>query len=128
MFNSIFVQVLSARTIRMWIWPRTTPRRSRDGSYLASRLLAHAIHLANPRIDTLHWGQRLTRDACPALPVNTKHLYNICTMLAQRRRRWTDVVQMLCKCFVFSGLFQHWVKVSDVGPALNCLLIGALLV
>ena len=36
-------------------------------------------------------------------PVNTKHLYNICTMLDQRRRRWVDVVQMLHKCFVFAG-------------------------
>ena len=26
-------------------------------------------------------------------PVNTKNLYNICTMLAQRRRRWAEVVQ-----------------------------------
>ena len=32
-------------------------------------------------------------------PVNTKHLYNICTMLDQRRRRWSDVVQILYKCF-----------------------------
>ena len=30
---------------------------------------------------------------------NTKHLYNICTMPAQRLRRWTNVVQMLYKCF-----------------------------
>ena len=36
-------------------------------------------------------------------PVNTKHLYNICTTLDQRRRRWADVVQMLYKCFVFAG-------------------------
>ena len=36
-------------------------------------------------------------------PVNTKHLYNICTKLIQRRRRWADVVQMLYKCFVFAG-------------------------
>ena len=36
-------------------------------------------------------------------PANTKHLYNICTMLDQRRRRWADVVQMLYKCFVFAG-------------------------
>ena len=35
-------------------------------------------------------------------PVNTKHLYNICTMLDQRRRHWINVVQMLYKCFVFS--------------------------
>ena len=34
--------------------------------------------------------------------VNTKHLYNICTMLDQHRRRWADVVQMLYKCFVLA--------------------------
>ena len=33
-----------------------------------------------------------------------KHLYNICTMLDQRRRRWAAVVQMLYKCFVFAGI------------------------
>ena len=33
-----------------------------------------------------------------------KHLYNLCTMLGQRRRRWNDVVQMLYKCFVFAGM------------------------
>ena len=40
-------------------------------------------------------------------PVNTKHLYNICTMLDQRRRRWADVVQMLYKYFVFVGNRQN---------------------
>ena len=34
---------------------------------------------------------------------NMKHLYIICTMLAQRRRRWADVAQMLYKCFVIAG-------------------------
>ena len=37
-------------------------------------------------------------------PANTKHLYIIRTMLVQRRRRWTDVVQMLYKCFVLVGI------------------------
>ena len=37
-------------------------------------------------------------------PVNTKHLYNICTTLDKRRRRWADVVQMLYKCFLFAGM------------------------
>ena len=32
------------------------------------------------------------------IPVNTKHLYNICL------RRWADVVQMLYKCFLFTAL------------------------
>ena len=35
---------------------------------------------------------------------NAKHLHSIYTMLDQRRRRWAEVVQMLCKCFVFAGL------------------------
>ena len=43
---------------------------------------------------------RCRYDICPA---NTEHLYNICTMLGQRCRRWTDVVQMLYKCFVLAG-------------------------
>ena len=33
-----------------------------------------------------------------------KHLYNICTTSAQRLRRWSNFVQMLCKCFVFAGM------------------------
>ena len=33
-------------------------------------------------------------------PVNTKHLYNVYTMLDQRRRHWADVVQMFCVCWV----------------------------
>ena len=37
-------------------------------------------------------------------PSKHKHLDNICTMLDQRRRRWADVVQMLCKYFVFAGI------------------------
>ena len=31
------------------------------------------------------------------IPVNTKHLYNICTTSAQRLRRWSNIViQMFC--------------------------------
>ena len=36
-------------------------------------------------------------------PVNTKHLYNMSTMLDQSRSRWADVIHMLYKCFVFAG-------------------------
>ena len=32
---------------------------------------------------------------------NTKHLYNICTVLVKRRRSWTNIVEKLYKCFVF---------------------------
>ena len=31
----------------------------------------------------------LTKKDTGMSPANTKHLYNICTMLGQRRRRWT---------------------------------------
>ena len=44
--------------------------------------------------------------ACLCFPVNTKHLYNICTMLDQCRRRWANIVQMLCKCFVFAAFLS----------------------
>ena len=37
-------------------------------------------------------------------PANTKYLYNICTTSAQRIRRWSSIVQMLYKCFVFPGV------------------------
>ena len=46
--------------------------------------------------DSTHKGHRSARPP-------PKHLYNICTTSAQRRRRCADVVQMLCKCFVFAG-------------------------
>ena len=36
-------------------------------------------------------------------PANTKHSYNICTTSAQRLRRWSNIVQMLYKSFVFAG-------------------------
>ena len=46
-------------------------------------------------------------------PANTKHLYTICTTSAQRLRRWSNIVQMLYKCFVFAGkMIYMWV--SDV--------------
>ena len=37
----------------------------------------------------------------------TKHLYNICPILAQRLRRWSNIVQMLYQCFVFAGDVGH---------------------
>ena len=48
-------------------------------------------------------GQRITLQRSHSTnPANTKHLYNICTTSAQRRRRWSNIVQMLYKCFVFA--------------------------
>ena len=33
---------------------------------------------------------------------NTKHLFNIFYKAAQRLRRWSNIVQMLYKCFVLA--------------------------
>ena len=41
------------------------------------------------------------------IPANRKHLYNIYTMLEQRRRRWAGVVKMLYTCFVFAGVIRN---------------------
>ena len=44
-------------------------------------------------------------------PANTKHFHTICTTSSQRLRRWSNIVQMLYKCFVFAGLLQI---ISDI--------------
>ena len=44
------------------------------------------------------------------IPANTKHFYNICTASSQRLRRWSDIVQMLYKYFVFAGMSLKWIK------------------
>ena len=47
-------------------------------------------------------------------------LYNICTMLDRRRRRWADVVQMLYKCLVFAGYtYQIRKRITDILHFLN---------
>ena len=49
---------------------------------------------------------------------HTKHLYSICTTSAQRLRCWTNIVHMLYKCAVFTGMFgKCWPNVA--GLALN---------
>ena len=41
-------------------------------------------------------------------PVKTKHLYNICTKLDQRWRRWADVLKMWCRCYLgVESVFKH---------------------
>ena len=36
-------------------------------------------------------------------PANSKHVYNIYTMLVQRLWRWSNIVQILYTCFEFAG-------------------------
>ena len=51
----------------------------------------------------------------------TKHLYNMCTKLAQRLRRWPNIVQMLYKYFVFTG----WLQRDDHDISANAVLMLA---
>ena len=58
--------------------------------------------------------------------VNTKHLYNICTMLVQRRRRCADILHMLYKGFVFAGIgpmSSSSAKWKKLKPAMFFMLI-----
>ena len=61
------------------------------------------------------------------IPVNRKYLYNIYTMLDQRRRRWADIVYKLCKCLLWSytadTAFDHlwWMVSGDFGLSFACI-------
>ena len=51
-----------------------------------------------PCTNGLNWARRTSWGWWDDTPVNAKHLYNICTMLDQRR--WADgVIQMFCVCW-----------------------------
>ena len=61
----------------------------------------------------LTWSQRNLQNGTVSLNlINTKHMYNICSMSDQRRRRWADVVQILYLCFVFAGNIQFSLPVT----------------
>ena len=47
----------------------------------------------------------IEKNGCPA---NTKHLYNIYTTSAQRLRRWSNILQMIYKCFMFTAWVILW--------------------
>ena len=46
---------------------------------------------------------------------NTNHLCNICTTMTQRLRRWSNIVQIVYKCFVFAGYSDYQGGVSFSG-------------
>ena len=50
------------------------------------------------------------------IPANTKHLHNICKTSAERIRRWSNIVQMLYKCFFITGLK---LDMKSVNPLLD---------
>ena len=67
---------------------------SRVGSHAASTEYCFLVGPASQTVDQHQTNTGWT------IPANTKHLYNICTTSAHR---WSNIVQMLYKCFVFAG-------------------------
>ena len=49
------------------------------------------------------------RSRVAGIPANTKHLYNTYTTSAQRLRRWSNIVKVLYKCFVFAGTLVTYI-------------------
>ena len=68
---------------------RQKEARSRDYALLLFRMTSRV--LCNFRSLASFEAYKKVR----TLQVNTQHLYDISTMLDQRRKRWADVVQML---------------------------------
>ena len=93
---SLFHVVLAAD--RMPAWCRTD--KSDIGPTLEHWLLCVVAMRTIYLHDRSHW---TTVSSLGTYPANTKHLYNLWTTSAQRLRRWSNIVQMLYKCFVFAG-------------------------
>ena len=53
------------------------------------------------------------------LPANAKHWYTVCTTSAQRLRRWAGVVQMVYKCFAFTGYINMKLVSIFIIPAMR---------
>ena len=91
------------------------------------------MRLIEPLRVVLSYNRRFTLgiDILNHIPGNTNHLYKICTTLAQRFWRWTNIVQMLYKCFVFAGitpLYLGWSFLmcgASLCPGWSCLMCGA---
>ena len=89
------------------IYPTAVPR------YVKFEKLELLYHIR------LHGGYHCLSSVISADPANTKHLYNICTTSAQRLRRWSNIVQMLYKCFVFSGVMVNFVTINPFPAKLH---------
>ena len=81
-------------------------------------------HLSTSYSQSFYWIRirrrpSLHRNISCMYTANKKYLYNIYTMLDQRRRRWTDVVQTLYKCFAFAGMYTPMSHSSTKG----CLIV-----
>ena len=90
------------------------------------------MRLIEPLRVVLSYNRRCTLgiDILNYIPGTTNHFYKICTTLAQRLWRWTNIVQMLYKCFVFAGITQLYLGWScfmcgaSPCPGWSCLMCG----
>ena len=49
---------------------------------------------------------------CKAIPENKSYCPNSGSMLAHRRRRWTNIEPELGQCIVFAEVDQHWISIG----------------
>ena len=94
---------------------------NKTGGYQITQKRVAILHIAQQNIRYYYYyhNQDIKTRRSPDVlssrtPVNTKHLYDICTMLDQRRRCWAYVVQMSYKWCVFAdvGLLLLQIKQS----------------
>ena len=122
-------------------YPHHTPRNMKYLHKLAPMMGQHlmrwpSIHLLltqqTRNFEPILIYYRTTVCGAGPIPANTKHLYNICTMSAQLLRRWSNIVQMLCQCFVFAGIVnQHWLSVwclLDINATWHSVIRASLLI
>ena len=112
--------VLLRRSWQKWVTP--------DGNYKAKSQHSLTGKVCRYCLLAAHGWILIDQKTRDDITSKTKHLYSICTMLAQHLRRWTNTVQLLYKCFVFTGIcrlsrdwrrFDFWGDVTDDVPALN---------
>ena len=86
------------------VWRTVSSQSSHHPQEVLLAQFSLYVHKGGLKPDSFHFCHAVRVLHVNGIPANTKHLYNICTMLNQRRRRWDNVVQMLYKCFVFAGI------------------------
>ena len=77
------------------VWRTVSSQSSNHPQEVLLAQFSLYVHKGGLKPDSFHFISSKKRSD----PANTKHLYNICTTSS----RWSNIVQMLYECFVFTG-------------------------
>ena len=80
-------------------------RQGLNFEYCVWRVVYHLIHPQSSTASLRQYSLYVLKGGLN--PTNTKHLHKIHATSAQRLRRWSNIVQMLYKCPVFTGRLLH---------------------